>query len=382
MKLFLDKKSNSQKIDIILFGHFELKGGIQRILANLIKEWAAEGYKIGIVSYRNGSLFYPEELKNVVSFFELGRHNKILTTFSLWKFLVRYKPKVILSTSHLANKIVSCLSFLPKLDTKRFVSIHNNYVKSQKKEKSQHLSKLKKVKRLYKLNDGVIVISQGIKDDLQQELGLKDVPIHVIWNAAISKDSLGKAQESVDHPWLQKDREIPVIINVARLAPQKDLPTLIDAVSQVQRNKRCRLIILGEGPLRDDLLDHARKRGLEEDFDLPGFVDNPYAWMARADCFALSSLWEGFGIVVAEALSMGIPVVSTDCPSGPREILGDGRYGKIVPMADSQAMAGALERTLAGEVEDFDPEEAIEPFTAKFASRRYLEVFGLLEEER
>jgi glycosyltransferase involved in cell wall biosynthesis len=265
------------------------------------------------------------------------------------------------------------------LNTKRFVVIQNNFVRSQRREDSAHTVKLNEVRKLYKRNDGVIVASQGIKDDLQQELGLKDVPIHVIWNAAITMHNFERAREPVDHRWLQNNRETPVIINVARLAPQKDLKTLIDAVSIVRQKRKCRLAILGKGPLRDELMEHARKRGLENDFDLPGFVDNPYAWMARADCFALSSIWEGFGIVLAEALSLGLPVVSTDCPSGPREILQDGRYGKLVPMQDSHALAEAIERTLNGDVEEFDPTEAVKRFTAEYASRRYLEAFGFLE---
>mgnify|MGYP000358996621 CR=1 FL=1 len=365
--------------DIVIFGHFEPRGGVQRVLANMIKEWTHEAYKVEVVSYRFGSLFYSDEIIKDVNFTELQTNGKITTLISLWFYLLKKRPSIIVSTAHIANKIVSYLSFFPLLSTRRFVVIQNNFVRSQRREDSEHAVKLREVKKLYKYNHGVIVASQGIKGDLHHELGLQNVPIHVIWNAAITKHNFERAQEPVDHPWLQKDREIPVIINVARLAPQKDLQTLIDAVSQVRQNKRCRLIILGEGPLRDDLLEHARKHGLEDDFDLPGFVDNPYAWMARTDCFALSSIWEGFGIVLAEALSLGLPVISTDCPSGPSEILQDGRYGKLVPMQDSKAMAEAIEKTLDGDIEEFDPMEAVERFTAQYASHRYLEAFGLRE---
>ena len=369
----------SQFPDIAVFGHYEAKGGVQRYFANMIKEWTADGYAVEVVNFRNGELFYPQELENLVSCVHLGVRNKFAATLKLWMYLFKKQPKVIISTAHIDNKIVSYLSYFPGIRTLRFVSVHNTYGKSGRRDHSGRARKVDETRRLYRYNHGVIAASGGIKSDLQDNIGLKDVPVHVVLNGAITRETLERSRERVDHPWLNDQQGIPVFITAGGLRQQKDHKNLIDAFAAVRSRKECRLIILGEGPLREELTERARKRGIAEDIDLYGFVDNPYAWMAKADCFVLSSLWEGLPTVLIEALSLGVPIVSTDCPSGPGEILQNGNYGKLVPMSDSEALANAIERTLTGEVEGFDPLKAVEPFMARYASRRYLQVFGLLE---
>ena len=371
--------ADARTTDIVVFGHHEPKGGIQRYFANMIKEWIADGYTVEVVNFRDGELFYPQELEHLVSCVHLGVRNKFVAAFKLWKHLFKNQPKVIISTAHLDNKIVSYLNYFPGIKSQRFVSVHNTYGKSGRRDPSGLARKVEEIKKLYKLNHGVIAVSEGIQADLQENVGLKDVPVHVIWNGAITRETLERSRESVDHPWLSDTQGVPVLVTAGGLRQQKDHRTLIDSFAEVRSRKDCRLIVLGEGPLRDELEERAQEQGVAADVDLYGFVDNPYAWMAKADCFVLSSLWEGLPTVLIEALSLGVPIVSTDCPSGPREILQNGKYGKLVPMSDIEALADAIERTLSGEVENFDPRKAVEPFTARYASQLYLEVFGLLE---
>lgn len=133
-----------------------------------------------------------------------------------------------------------------------------------------------------------------------------------------------------------------MILGVGRLTPAKDYPNLIRAFGLVKQQRDARLMILGEGELRPELEALVDELGLNDSVALPGFVDNPYAYMAHASVFALSSFWEGLPTVLIEAVGIGTPVVSTDCKSGPREILDGGKYGILVPVQDSDALASGI----------------------------------------
>ena len=142
------------------------------------------------------------------------------------------------------------------------------------------------------------------------------------------------------------DSDTPVILGAGRLARVKDFPTLLRAFRQVSRKHRVRLIILGEGSWRRRLENMVRKMGLGSIVSLPGWVSNPYAFMSRASMFVLSSKCEGLGNVLIEAMACGCPCISTNCPSGPAEILGDGEFGRLVPVGDESKLAAAMEHVL------------------------------------
>jgi glycosyltransferase involved in cell wall biosynthesis len=158
-----------------------------------------------------------------------------------------------------------------------------------------------------------------------------------------------------------------VVLGVGRLTAQKDFPSLIRAFAKVRAQKPCRLVILGEGELRGELEALVASLDLSADVALPGFTDNPFAWMRQSSLFVLSSAWEGFGNVLVEAMACGTPVVSTNCPSGPAEILENGRWGRLVPVGDVDALADAMLATLAEtthadvatRAQDFGVEQAV-----------------------
>jgi glycosyltransferase involved in cell wall biosynthesis len=165
-------------------------------------------------------------------------------------------------------------------------------------------------------------------------------------------------------------------MGIGRLAPKKDFPTLLRAFAEIRGKYRARLMILGEGPARGELEALVRELDLEADVALPGFVENPYAYLARANLFVLSSRWEGLPTVLIEAMFCGVPVVATDCPSGPREILGGGRYGTLVPVGDMDALTHAMEAGLSGKIEPA-PSESWHAFEPGVATDQYLEMaFG------
>ena len=171
--------------------------------------------------------------------------------------------------------------------------------------------------------------------------GLSRQQVCVICNPVVTPEIFSKAQEPVDHPWFAPGQP-PVVLGAGRLTIQKDFPTLIRAFALVRAQRRARLMILGEGEERPKLEALVRELGLEEDMALPGFAGNLYAYMARAAVFVLSSRWEGFGNVLVEAMALGTPVVSTDCPSGPAEILERGKWGKLVPVGDIVALSAGV----------------------------------------
>jgi len=166
---------------------------------------------------------------------------------------------------------------------------------------------------------------------------------------------------------------------VGRLAKQKDFSTLLAAMGilRMEYGLEARLIILGEGNERKKLGDMARSLGLEGAIDMPGFVPEPFPYMARASIFVLSSAWEGSPNVLIEALAIGVPVVSTDCPSGPREILQGGKYGRLVPVGDSEALARAMFETIKAPHPPEYLREAAEPFRSAACARKYLEAMGM-----
>jgi glycosyltransferase involved in cell wall biosynthesis len=224
----------------------------------------------------------------------------------------------------------------------------------------------------YTRADVVVATSAGVADDLARAIQMPRSRIVVIYNPVVTPSMIKKSWESVDHAWITGG-SCPVIIATGRLTKQKDFPTLIRAFARLREQQSARLIILGEGEDRERLQDLAAELRVEANIDFPGFVSNPYAYMRRASVFVLSSRWEGFGNVVAEALACGTPVVSTDCPSGPAEILEGGRWGRLVPVGDSASLSEAMVLALTeGRRGEEGRVRRAQAFTGEVAAKHYL----------
>jgi glycosyltransferase involved in cell wall biosynthesis len=198
--------------------------------------------------------------------------------------------------------------------------------------------------------DAIVAVSDGVADDLAAHAGIPRARITTIYNPVVGPDLLARAAQDPDHPWFAPDQPA-VILAAGRLHPQKDFSTLIRAFALIRARRHARLVILGassptEPAYAAELTALAGALGVADDVAMPGFVDNPLAFMARASVFVLSSLYEGLPGVLIQALACGCPVVSTDCPSGPREILDQGRFGPLVPVGDDAALARAIEEVL------------------------------------
>lgn len=194
---------------------------------------------------------------------------------------------------------------------------------------------------VYRRATAVLAVSEGVADDLVRTQGVPRAKVVTVYNPVVTTDVPARAAAPLGHPWFAGDGP-PVVLGVGSLTPKKDFGTLIDAFARVRAQRPARLVILGEGPERRALERRAGETGFGADVELPGFVDNPFAFMARASVFVLSSVVEGLPGALIQALACGCPTVATDCPSGPYEVLEGGRYGRLVPMRDPDAMARAI----------------------------------------
>lgn len=365
--------------DIAIFGAFRVWGGTNRRLLNQIHSWVHWGLNVELVTYRDGVKFYPDEVPKSVGFVQLGTQGKLASSFALWSYMRRRRPRVVLSVNHISNLVLAGTWRLPGVTSHRYLSVPNTFGESEKlsQEPRRRARKFRQICHFYPRSDGVIAVSDGVREDLLNTVGLKGVEVTRIYSGSVSPQALKRAEEPLEHPWFGDHRDRPVIVTVGRLVPQKDYANLLRAFALVLEERPARLVIVGGGRESEALEALARELKILEHVCFAGFQANPYPWMAKADVFALSSRWEGLVNVLLEALGLGTPVVSTDCPSGPREILADGRYGILVPMQDPVALADGLLTTLRGDGPIYRTEEAVAPFMAETAARNYLDYFGL-----
>jgi glycosyltransferase involved in cell wall biosynthesis len=345
-----------------------------------MRKWFEVGrLRVDLLLYKGGRDFLPPDLRERVRVIDFGTRHNLSTLLALRRYLRTARPNVLYTTMDAANKIAARTKLFPGLDTRVFLSVHNHFSTARRDDGwYRSLRQRQAVRRLYPLADGVLCVSRGLADDMERHFGVPAERLLVVYNPSVTTEVRRMALEPVDHPWFEPGSP-PVVLGVGRLAPQKDFPTLLRAFSRVRRALDCRLVILGRGDDREALLELAEELGIREQVDLPGFVSNPFAFMARAGVYVLSSEWEGCPNVLAEALGVGAPVVATDCPSGANEILQGGKCGALVAVGDVEGMADAIRKTLTGELRFPVDEQDTLPFTDDYSAREYLRVFGLEE---
>lgn len=343
--------------------------GGQRSMLNLAHGMAECGYAVDLVLAQAEGPFLAE-VRSSVRVVDLKASRAITSLPALVRYLKCEQPEAMLSVFGYVNIIALWARRLAGVRTRLFVN-EQNTVSFEAGNASRWRGRLTPglIKRFYPWADAVIGNSQGVVDDLSQVTGLPRERIKMLYNPVVTPEVREKAQASLDHPWFKSDQP-PVLLAVGRLQVQKDYPTLIRAFAQVRQTQPVRLLILGEGSERPLLEALIKELGLEQDVSLPGFVMNPYAYMARAALFVLSSRWEGLPTVLIEALCCGTPVVATDCPSGPREILSDGKYGQLTAVGDVDALARAIAMTLADK-RSSPPAESWHPYDLETVVSQY-----------
>jgi glycosyltransferase involved in cell wall biosynthesis len=273
---------------------------------------------------------------------------------SLARFLRRHRPDALISAAPNCNLAAVWARRLAGGPTKVVISERTAPSKMLTKSESWRTRFLPALMhRTYQQADVIVAVSRALGDDLARVAGIPRQRIVTIYNPVVGPNLAALARAPVDHPWFAPGAP-PVILSAGRLSAQKDFPTLVRAFAALRATREARLVVMGGATAdaktevrQQDLVALAESLGVAADVVLLGFTPNPYAYMARSRVFALSSAWEGFGNVLVEAMACGCPVVSTDCPYGPGEILDGGRYGALVPVGDAPALAEAIAGALA-----------------------------------
>jgi len=368
---------NSQKRLAIFLPNL-VSGGTERAMINLADGLARRGYPVDFVlSQCEGSFMgqFPKSARLIeLNRMRVGAGRSIISLPALIRYIRKERPSALFTALH-SNVIAIWARQVAGVPLRLVISEQNTFsVHNQMLPIGYQQLMLWLIRQNYPSADVIAAVSEGVADDLRRTTRIRKDRVQVIHNPIITPELEGKARECLDHPWF-KPGEPPVILSVGRLDPQKDFPMLLRAFAQARQYLQARLLILGEGPDRSALCSLAKQLGIENDLCLPGFVSNPYPYMAQASVFVLSSRWEGLPTVIAEALYCGAPLVSTDCPSGPREMLRDGLYGKLVPVGDVDSFAQAIINTLKGDV-IHPPLESWRPYELDTVVSQYLRAIG------
>jgi glycosyltransferase involved in cell wall biosynthesis len=350
--------------------------GVDTIIRNLVPEFARLGVRTDILRIeRHGP--YLETVPPGCRLWPLGARHVETAFPALVRYLRRERPAVLFTDKDSVNRMALLARQVAGADCRCAVRLGTTVsVNLANRKRWQAALQRLSIRRLYRRADTVIVPSHGAAKDLAAIMEAPASRITVLPNPVIHPGLEPLATEPVNEPWFEK-RDRPIIVAAGSLTPRKDYTMLVDAFARLRARRPCRLILVGDGNQRTALEAQAQRLGVEGDVRFTGFLRNPYPYIAHADVFAHSSRWEGLGVVLVEALALGTPVVSTNCPSGPSEVLDGGRVGRLVPVGDAAAMAEALAATLDEPTDADRLRAAVAGYRADVSARAYLRAFGL-----
>jgi glycosyltransferase involved in cell wall biosynthesis len=325
-------------------------GGAEKVMLYLANGIAQKGYQVDLVLVQAIGP-YMNQIVPEVNVVNLNASRLLFSLPKLIGYLRREHPTVLLTALEDTSLIALWAKRLANVQTRIVLSIHNHIsLFALNSAKWKHKLSPFLASLFYPWASGMVAVSKGVAEDLAYITSVPLDEIKVIYNPIITPEFLEQSLKPVDHPWFSQSEQskIPIVLGVGRLEKQKSFDVLIRAFAKVkeQYSIPVRLVILGEGSLRSSLENLIDTLGLSDSVVLLGFVSNPHAYMSQASVFVLSSIFEGFGNVICEAIAVGTPVVSTDCKSGPSEILEGGKYGKLIEVGDVDSMTEAILQTL------------------------------------
>jgi glycosyltransferase involved in cell wall biosynthesis len=367
--------SQGQRIAIFVAtsGH----SGVDRIINNLVAQFDRWGNPVDLLQIQgHGPKVSVHGLRHARRI-ALGASHVNTALPALIRYLRRERPVALLTDKDRVNRIAIIARALAGSDTRLVVRLGTT-VSANLADRGalERWTQRSSMRNLYPLADRVILPSEDAANDLIAYTGLAPTQIQVVRSPVVSEQIDELAADPVDHPWFRAG-EPPVVLGVGELGYRKDFTTLIRAFAEVRRARPCRLMILGRGRRKDALVALASELGVSNDVALPGFVTNPYPIMSRSSLYVLSSRWEGMPVALIEALACGTPVVATDCPSGPREVLGNTEASSLVPVGAVSAMAAAITVQLDHPSEPANLRRLVEPYRIPASAAAYLRVLGI-----
>ena len=333
-----------RRIALTIFCSSLDEGGAERVVVTLLKRIDRERFDPTLVLARKVGV-WVEHVPDDVPVVDLGAARLRKAVGALARYLRRERPDVLFTVSSGPNLIGALANRLAPDPARRLILSERNTFSVFREARRPKWLPIRTVSRwLYHQADRILAVSDGVADDLTAYLGLPEENVIAVYNPIVDESLEQLAAEPIDHPWF--GGEVPVVLAVGRLVPQKDYPTLLRAFAEVRRTRPARLVVLSGGAHRPDLETLATELGIGDDVDFAGFKLNPFSYMRACDVYVLSSLFEGLPGALIQALACGAPAVSTDCPSGPNEIVKPGENGFLVPVGDVSALGNAIVRLL------------------------------------
>ena len=346
-------------------------GGAERVTVNLANQLAENGHKVEVLVVTDGGEF-ADELAPAVEQCVLPVDRIRWTAIPLTRHLYRKRPDVLISFMTPANVMAIVAVRMAMVSTTVIVTEHSTQSGRQGMAVKRNMAL---ASWTYRFADHVVAVSKGVSEDIRKWAGVSRDKITTIYNPVITEEQIGKNYEVPSHSWFQDD-DIEVVLSVGRHAEEKDYPTLIRAFTLLlEEHENARLMLLGGGELTQEYRSLTTELGIEAEVEMPGFIKHPYPYMSHADVFALSSRVEGLSLVLIEAMACGTPVVSTDCPNGPSEVLAGGKYGELVAVADPSSLKNALMRVLSDPTDTQLLQDRARDFSVSKAATKYEKLF-------
>lgn len=369
----MEMKSDAPHIAIFVAtsGH----SGVDRLIKHLVPAIARRGYVVDVLKVRKHGP-HLDRAGNRVNIIDMGTSHVYSSLPAVIQYLKGTGPVAMLADKDRVNRTALLAKALARVETRLILSSGTTIsIDLANRGTFERCLQRFSMKHFYPSANNIIVTSGGVADDMSAYTGLSRDRINVVPCPVIPETLLLRKPPRPKHSWFLPGA-VPVILGAGELCERKDFSTLIKAFAKVRKKRECRLVILGKGRQKERLTNLVHELDIGGDVDFPGFKPDVYSYMAHASLFAFTSRWEGLGFVLIEALAVGTPVVATDCPSGPREILADGRYGPLVPVGDDEAVAEAIMKTLDAPLPPGLLREAALPYEIERSTTAYLRAMG------